>query len=1050
MVILRQQDLPYLYPNGPLVYHLSGLDEGVYYYVRATILSDVGMSNETQAKNQPMATQQISEPPTDVSLLTATTHDDEEITNLTVSWLPPTSDGGTEIIGYRVELWETQALTYEVQQIDLGWPASSPPDSGATWNFAFRGVTSFGLKQDVSTINLRDALMNLNNETDFPIGYVDVNRTGDGSTGYTYLVTFMDDSRNARDEPLLQVDNTFDDDDRTTTSSEITSGVRPEGANEIQVIESYGTGSGQRGSFNPDDSIIRGWWRIKFDGSAFTIYLSSEASAADVEGALETLETVGDVSVTREDGTMEDGNGYRWIVTFITPVGNLDPLEVDVTFLWTTNSDAGILVSDGDNDVDQFGSFSCPACQVGETAVGYVYADTDADERDYTFEGLTTGTEYTAAVSAITKFGQGQRAYGAGSGRTYTLPLFEPSLPTEVSSSVKTWSDEEGDDGGDNERLIVTYAPPYSTGGSQIVHYRVELDVDLWFENPVAETFQCPGTPEYAVWTVETGATTTNGTINGGYFELTLTRNGQELTTDPIPFNAVALSKEEKPADLITNSTVHCTYEDGDNRDYCPTFRVQSSGSMQSKVNALSTLTNGVDVSRREIGQGRYTWSLTFLDLEDDFDLSAGDSAQYLSLKGPGTQSNATSAEVKVRKFQAGLVHDECHGDMVVPTDGGLEQGQDYYARVFAYNRVGFGEPQVATDPSKPTVVPSAPDNVYLEVSDADALLVTVYDPLDDGGDDITMFTIEYSLNSTFNQSQFDNITGLDGGEPYYKVISGLENGRTYYFRVYAHNSQGQGPYKKSDPEFEHPYEEPGQPTNLVYKTTSNNELTLGWDPPSSDGGDDILYYIVQFSTSSSFSSFLCEGDDSDIDGAKVLPYHTYYTCQTSSGTVYARVKASNSMGDGLTKTPSPNYAAPSTQVPGKPSDVTLVASGAVSGNYSVAVSWNSPVVPYHGYPCYGNDTNPGDCPYTGIANGGLTISSYTIQYSHNNTFAVPPIYTLGNLDGSSTTITNFTDLNLTESIYFRIRATNSKGDGSYCTETGIGCSSGTLLSVDF
>ncbi|CAN0114872.1 unnamed protein product, partial [Heterosigma akashiwo] len=101
-------------------------------------------------------------------------------------------------------------------------------------------------------------------------------------------------------------------------------------------------------------------------------------------------------------------------------------------------------------------------------------------------------------------------------------------------------------------------------------------------------------------------------------------------------------------------------------------------------------------------------------------------------------------------------------------------------------------------------------------------------------------------------------------------------------------------------------------------------------------------------------------------------------------------------------------------------------------------------------YPCYGNDTNPGDCPYTGIANGGLTISSYTIQYSHNNTFAVPPIYTLGNLDGSSTTITNFTDFNLTESIYFRIRATNSKGDGSYCTETGIGCSSGTLLSVDF
>lgn len=47
-------------------------------------------------------------------------------------------------------------------------------------------------------------------------------------------------------------------------------------------------------------------------------------------------------------------------------------------------------------------------------------------------------------------------------------------------------------------------------------------------------------------------------------------------------------------------------------------------------------------------------------------------------------------------QLKTGVVQQECSGDMVVPTDGGLVKGQAYYARVFAYSPVGFSQGQVS------------------------------------------------------------------------------------------------------------------------------------------------------------------------------------------------------------------------------------------------------------------------------------------------------------------------------------------------------------------
>ena len=133
-----------------------------------------------------------------------------------------------------------------------------------------------------------------------------------------------------------------------------------------------------------------------------------------MEAALESLPTVGDVSVARQlhndSYTAGGDHGYRWLVTFATPVGDRAPLVLDTQYVLSTNGDAGLAVQDGDNEVDHLGVLTCDGCAPGEEAVGYRSAVvSDPDARAYTVQGLTPGTAYKVTVSALNKHGQGVR-----------------------------------------------------------------------------------------------------------------------------------------------------------------------------------------------------------------------------------------------------------------------------------------------------------------------------------------------------------------------------------------------------------------------------------------------------------------------------------------------------------------------------------------------------------------------------------------------------------------------------------------------------------------
>lgn len=97
----------------------------------------------------------------------------------------------------------------------------------------------------------------------------------------------------------------------------------------------------------------------------------------------------------------------------------------------------------------------------------------------------------------------------------------------------------------------------------------------------------------------------------------------------------------------------------------------------------------------------------------------------------------------------------------------------------------------------------------------------------------------------------------------------------------------------------------------------------------------------------------------------------------------YVKVAAENSAGAGVARAASPTSAYPSQQTPGIP--VGLFADNSTSG--TTTVTWDFPLVPSHGIPCFGTEDSPTICPtpvgglYPG-SDGGNEVYEYRIEWS--------------------------------------------------------------------
>ena len=487
-----------------------------------------------------------------------------------------------------------------------------------------------------------------------------------------------------------------------------------------------------------------------------------------------------------------------------------------------------------------------------------------------------------------------------------------------------------------------------------------------------------------------------------------------------------------------TTSKIHCVTDSV----YCTTARERISGSMQSKIEDLvSVIGDGVLVDREgpDVGGG-YIWRVTFLD---DAPTGAND---YTIALGASTLTTAGTAIVTTTLLVDGESYGDCSGSLVVPKSGGLVKGSDYFARVFAVNNEGYSLPQSAGESMAPTVVPGAPTGVTLEVLSSTELRVLFSSPSDNGGASITEYKIEHDTDSSFGSPEVLSLTYLGGGAPFFKTISGLVKGTSYFVRVSAMNVNGYGPTQSTTPGSLNPHQTPGAPLGVGLKVTSDNMLTVGWSAPSDDGGDVVSEYRIEWDTSSGFNSGSIAPHKGYVDVNAAS--HSGHTIELlSSNTVYfARVAATNSAGVGTFAAATPASTSPSLQVPGTPHTVVAVGGGS-SGE--IDVTFQRPRVPHHGVVCGGTESSPDDCPtpYGGsvsASDGGSDIDEYEIEYNERMDF--------GGSDGSRVISTSLsktlTGLTSGRVYYIRVLARNNVGAGAYCELSGTDICDGSLINV--
>jgi predicted secreted protein with PEFG-CTERM motif len=232
---------------------------------------------------------------------------------------------------------------------------------------------------------------------------------------------------------------------------------------------------------------------------------------------------------------------------------------------------------------------------------------------------------------------------------------------------------------------------------------------------------------------------------------------------------------------------------------------------------------------------------------------------------------------------------------------------------------------QAATVPDPPaglSAIPISPTVVSLSWSP----------PQYNGSSSITQYKIESKTATT----SYSTLITLGNVTKYNNT--GLTTGTTYIYRVSAINSVGTSspsseqvatPTKTSAPPKNIP---PSSPTGLTATSSSETQINLSWNPPTSNGGPPVTGYKIQYSLDAGNFANLVSNTGTAGTG--------YSHTGLSTGHIYTyKVFAINSVG---TSNSSNTASAVPTQVFSAPYPPTGLTANPASPT-SISLSWTAP-----------------------------------------------------------------------------------------------------------
>ncbi|XP_072232157.1 receptor-type tyrosine-protein phosphatase delta-like isoform X35 [Leuresthes tenuis] len=258
---------------------------------------------------------------------------------------------------------------------------------------------------------------------------------------------------------------------------------------------------------------------------------------------------------------------------------------------------------------------------------------------------------------------------------------------------------------------------------------------------------------------------------------------------------------------------------------------------------------------------------------------------------------------------------------------GGLSPYSDYEFRVVAVNNIGRGPPSESIEAKTAEQAPStAPRQVRGHMMSATTAVIQWDEPEEANGQ-IMGYRVYYTMNSNQDVNIWEKqiVRGSN-----FVTIQGLIPNKTYYIKVLAYTSVGDGPLSP-DLQIIAKTGVPSQPTDFKGEAKSETSILLSWNAPAQTGQENSV---------TGYELMYRKKDDKEEKRVSFEPTTTYLLKDLKPFTTYYfRLAAHSKHGVGA-YTSEISAETPQTLPSGPPRKVEVEAVN----SSSIKVIWRSPV----------------------------------------------------------------------------------------------------------